>query len=64
VQNVSMPRADGMADLTEKEFWLITVYFKNDRGFGGSHSLTDIHISRSIYDCSSIKPHLGKKIVM
>jgi hypothetical protein len=31
-----------MAELTEREFWLIRVYFKHDRGFGGSHRIHDI----------------------
>jgi hypothetical protein len=31
-----------MAELTEREFWLITVYFKHHRGFHGSHRINDI----------------------
>jgi len=33
-----------MAELTDREFWFITVYFKNQRGFEGSHSINDIVI--------------------
>jgi hypothetical protein len=40
-----------MAELTEREFWLITVYFKNYRGLGGSHLFTDIRTHMNILDC-------------
>ena len=56
-----------MADLTEKEFWLITVYFKNDRGFGGSHSLTDIHRHMQLLSCGDseqlIRSLIAKKVL-
>lgn len=31
-----------MAELSEREFWLITVYFKHQHGFGGSHDINRI----------------------
>lgn len=31
-----------MAELTDREFWFITVYFKNHHGFRGSHDIISI----------------------
>lgn len=33
-----------MSELTKDEFWFISIYFKNDRGFSGTHRITDISI--------------------
>lgn len=32
-----------MSELTDREFWFITVYFKNHHGFRGSHDIISIY---------------------
>jgi hypothetical protein len=56
-----------MAELTEEEFWLITVYFKNHRGFAGSHRIPDITLYMmrlSCYDAEQIINSLVTKKVL
>ena len=44
-----------MTALTEREFWLITVYFGHRRGFAGSHRIQDIVFDMGRLHCGDAK---------